>query len=507
MPALESAEGAVPDQSSRLKSLGVELNALNTIAEEERTQKPRSLFWPWFGSNVSVLGLSYGSYLLAFGISLWQATIVGLIGVVFSFLLCGVVSIAGKRGSAPTMVLSRAPFGVHGNRAPSALSWLLAVGWETVLASLAVLATATVFTQLGWDGGVGTKILALAAVVVLVLAGGIAGFDVIMKMQKWITIVTGVLTVVYIVLVSDRIDFTAVSNLPAGSPQGLMGGCVFVMTGFGLGWVISAADFSRYLPRNTPSSRVTGWTTFGGSLAPAVLLIFGILLAGSSPKLNTAIGLDPIGALATLLPTWFLVPFAIVTVLGLVGGAVLGIYSSGLALMSAGIPVPRYVAAGVDGVLMTAGAIYVAFFATSFIGPFQGFLITLGVPVAAWCGIFLADLLLRREDYVERDLYDPRGRYGGTPALPLLILGLSTVVGWGLVTNTFAGWLTWQGFLLEPLGLGGRGGAWAYANLGVLVALVLGFAGTLALSRAAVRRQESPPAPAEAPEAILGTVQ
>jgi purine-cytosine permease-like protein len=187
-----------------------------------------------------------------------------------------------------------------------------------------------------------------------------------------------------------------------------------------------------------------------------------------------------------------------------VGGAVLGICSSGLALLSAGIPVPRYVAAGV---LMTAGAIYVAFFATSFIGPFQGFLITLGVPVAAWCGIFLADLLLRREDYVERDLYDPRGRYGATPALPLLVLGVSTVVGWGLVTNTSAEWLTWQGFLLEPSGLGGRSGAWAYANLGVLVALVLGFAGTLVLSRAAVRRHESPPAPAEAPDAVLDPVQ
>lgn len=484
-------EGVSPDQSRRLEGLGIELNALNTIAEEERTQKPSSLFWPWFGANVSVLGLSYGSYLLAFGLSLWQATIVGLVGVVFSFLLCGLVSIAGKRGSAPTMVTSRAAFGVHGNRAPSVLSWLLAVGWETVLASLAVLTTATVFVQLGWDGGLGTKIAALAVVVVLVLAGGIAGFDVIMKMQKWITIVTGVLTVVYIALVAHRVDFGVVAGLPAGSPQALMGGCVFIMTGFGLGWVISAADFSRYLPRSTPSSRVVGWTTIGGALAPTILLVFGILLAGSSPDLNKAIGIDPVGALATLLPTWFLVPFAVVAVLGLVGGAVLGIYSSGLALLSAGIPIPRYAAAGLDGIIMALGAIYVAFFSTNFIGPFQGFLITLGVPVAAWCGIFLADLSLRGSDYAERDLYDPRGRYGATPIVPLLILAGSTVAGWGLVTNTSAGWLEWQGFLLEPFGLGGREGAWAYANLGVLVALVIGFAATLLFSRGAVRAQET----------------
>ena len=64
--------------------------------------------------------------------------IAGVIGVVLSFALCGVVALAGKRGSAPTMVLSRAAFGVTGNALPSALSWILLVGWETVLVSLSV---------------------------------------------------------------------------------------------------------------------------------------------------------------------------------------------------------------------------------------------------------------------------------------------------------------------------------------------------------------------------------
>ena len=62
-----------------------------------------------------------------------------------------------------------------------------------------------------------------------------------------------------------------------------------------------------------------------------VLLIIGLMLAGSSQELSEPVATDPIGALTTLLPTWFLVPFALVAVLGLVGGAVLDIYSSGLA--------------------------------------------------------------------------------------------------------------------------------------------------------------------------------
>jgi NCS1 family nucleobase:cation symporter-1 len=473
------------------RALSVESNGLNVIADADRKGRPSQLFWPWFGANVSVLGLSYGAFALGFGISFWQAVIAGVIGVVFSFLLCGLIALAGKRGSAPTMVLSRAAFGVRGNKLPSLVSWLLTVGWETVLTILATLATATVFERLGWGGGNLTKVIALIVVGLLTVACGVLGFDLIMRAQTIITIVTGVLTVVYIILVADQIHWSTVSALPSGSSQAVIGALVFLMTGFGLGWVNAAADYSRYLPRRASSRGVVGWTTFGGSVAPVVLLIFGLLLAGSSADLSKAIGADPIGALAEALPTWFLVPFVIVAVLGLVGGAVLDIYSSGLALLSLGLPVKRYVAAFIDGVVMIGGTIYVVFYGGDFLGQFQGFLITLGVPIAAWCGIMLADIAARQGNYADDDLYRTNGRYGDVQWLPVATMLVATGIGWGLVTNTLASWLTWQGYLLGPFGLGGKQGAWAYANVGVLAALVIGFLVQWFGRGAAVRRQEA----------------
>jgi len=80
--------------------------------------------------------------------------------------------------------------------------------------------------------------------------------------------------------------------------------------------------------------------------------------------------------------------------------------------------------------------------------------------------------------------------------LPLTLVLAGTAIGWGLVTNTSAGWLSWQGYLLGPLGLGGKEGAWAYAGLGILVALVIGLLGTLIGSAKAVRRQEGREDPA-----------
>ena len=470
----------------------VEQNGINVISEAERKGSPRDLFWPWFGANVSVLAISYGSFIVGFGISFWQATIAAVVGIVLSFALCGVVALAGKRGSAPTMVLSRAAFGVTGNALPTFLSWVLLVGWETVLVSLSSLATATVFEELGWGGGDATKVLGFVVTAMLVVAAGILGFDVIMRLQTWITIATIVLTIGFIALTLDEVDWTAVSDAPSGSTQSFIGALALVATGFGVGWANAAADYSRYLPRASSGRGVFGWTTFGGAAAPVVLTVFGIMLALSSTKLSDAIAIDPIGALTTLLPTWYLVPFIVVAVLGLVGGAVLDIYSSGLALLTLGIKVRRPVAAAIDGVIMCIGAIYAVFIADNFIGPFTGFLITVGVPIAAWAGVFVADLLQRHQPYADAELYDPRGRYGAIhwPGVILVVLG--TFVGWGLVTNTFASWLDWQGYLLEPLGLGSKvDGAWAYANLGVFVAFAVGFLGWLLLGRSVVARQES----------------
>ena len=97
-------------------ALTVESAGVDVIADADRKGTPRQLFWPWFAANVSVLGLSYGAWVLDFGVSFGQAVVASVVGIVFSIQLCGVVALAGKRGSAPTMVLSRAALGVHGNR-------------------------------------------------------------------------------------------------------------------------------------------------------------------------------------------------------------------------------------------------------------------------------------------------------------------------------------------------------------------------------------------------------
>jgi NCS1 family nucleobase:cation symporter-1 len=471
----------------------IERAGIEIIPESERTAKPRDLFWPWFAANVSVFGMSYGSFVLGFGISFWQATIVSIIGIVVSFALCGLIAIAGKRGSAPTMVLSRAAFGVHGQKVPGIVSWLTSIGWETFLAIMAVLATATVITQLGGDGdSVALRIIATIVVAALIVAASVLGYHAIMKMQSVLTWITGAVTILYVILTIPHIDFAAVMARPEGGIGAVIGALVMVMTGFGLGWINIAADWSRYQKRTASDGAIVLWNTIGGAIAPVLLVVFGLLLAGSDDALMDAVGADPIGALATLLPIWVLVPFLLTAVLALVSGAVLGIYSSGLTLISLGIRIPRPSAAAIDGVILTLGTIWVVFFATDFLGPFQSFLITLGVPLAAWAGILIADILRRKKDYDDDALFDAKGRYGAWDWTSIITMVVASVIGWGLVVNNFAEdapWNNWQGYLL-PL-IGGKDGEWAYANLGVFFALVLSFLVTYFARAAKIRRQES----------------
>src|SRR6476660_4659248 len=129
------------------KRLGVETTGIEIIDEADRTARPQDLFWPWFAANVSVFGISYAGFVLGFTISFWQAVLVTVVGVVVSFLLCGLIALAGKRGSAPTMILSRSAFGVTGQKVPGVISWLTSIGWETLLAITATLATATIFRE------------------------------------------------------------------------------------------------------------------------------------------------------------------------------------------------------------------------------------------------------------------------------------------------------------------------------------------------------------------------
>jgi NCS1 family nucleobase:cation symporter-1 len=463
---------------------GIERNGINPIPDAERHGTPAELFWIWFAANISVLAIVYGAIIVSFGLSLWQSILAAFIGTWLSFLLVGLVSLAGKRSGAPTLVLSRAPFGILGNALPNLASYLSLVGWETVLVALSTLAVEALFNRLGLPTGTGLTAVTFVLVAMLVIAVGLLGHATIVRVQMWFTWAFTVLTIVFVILEAPSIKWSSVTALPNGDwVQGFIPAASIIMAALGLGWVNAAADYSRYLPRNASSRAVVGWTTVGASVAPFLLIVFGILLAAKNTALASSA--NPIGDLAAPLPTWFLIPYLLVAVGGLVAGAVLDIYSSGLNLLTLGLRLERYKSVAIDGAIMILGNIYILFVAKDFIGPFEAFLSVLGVLLTAWVAIFLVDLaLFRHQRYREQDLYTLEGGaytyWHGVNPIALVSWIAAVVVGLGLITSTVS-WLTWLGWWAH--------GPFASSSLGILVAFVVGAALYWALNQTPLSHQ------------------
>ncbi|RVX46866.1 purine-cytosine permease-like protein [Nonomuraea polychroma] len=446
----------------------VEQNGINAVPEAERRGRPGDLFWPWAGSNLSLFGVAFGVYVVGLGLGVVPAVITGAIGYALSFLLVGLVAIGGTRSGVPTMTLGRAPFGYQGNKLPTVFSYISNVGWEIVLATLAAQSGAAILARLvpGLPGTTATAIcFAVAALVVI--AVGVYGHAMIMVVQRYLTYAFIVLTVIYMILMMPRLG---VSLETTAGPGGWVGGIIFAMTLLGLGWVNCGADYSRYLPANSPARSVALWTMLGGALPPMVLLVFGVLLAGGDPQLAGAAGGDPVGALAGALPTWFLLPYLLTAIGGFLAGAIMDIYSSGLSMLALGVPIRRHYAVLIDGLLMLLGGYYLLFVSSSFLATFQAFLAIVGVVMAAWVAIFLVDMWRQRAG---GRAYDERLLRAGAPAVNwpgVVSLVVASAVGLGLITSADQNIAAVVGFLMsEDL----EKSTFGAANIGVVIALVL----------------------------------
>ena len=109
-----------------------------------------------------------------------------------------------------------------------------------------------------------------------------------------------------VILTLGKIDFSKIVNQNNVSVSGFIGVVIFTFAGIGLGWVNCAADYSRYISKSVSNKSVVGWTVFSASIVPIFMVIYGSLLALSDAKLKEQIAIDPIGALTTVLPSWYL---------------------------------------------------------------------------------------------------------------------------------------------------------------------------------------------------------
>ncbi|MFH8491411.1 purine-cytosine permease family protein [Streptomyces longisporoflavus] len=484
------------DASTKNVSVGtVETRGIEPVPDSERHGHAGQMFWTWFAANISILGLPLGATLVAFrGLNIWQAALVAVVGAFGSFALVGALSLAGKKGGAPALTLSRAVFGQRGNAGPTLVSWLSRVGWETITtttAAYALLALLGVAFDVDRNNFLTVLCLLVFIACTLLISG--LGHATIMWINKWATVLFGVLNLVVMGFLVATVDWSKVLATPAGPTSGVVAGIGFIAAGTGIGWANAGADYARYLPRAIPGRRLITASAFGAGIPLVLLISLGSLLTAGDPSLATSS--DPVSAINAMLPSWMAIPYLIAAFGGLLMSNHLSTYSAGLTMITLGLRVPRAWAVVIDIVLMFLGGIYFMLIADDFYGPFSAFLTLLAVPISAWIGVIAVDMM-RGRDYDPDGLMDTsrtsRYWYTGGFRLPAVLAWVASIVSGLLFTTAGPGSDdVWFAGPLADTWFGANGLGWA-------VAIVVG--GAVYAAFGGRGRPTSTPAPSPALE-------
>jgi purine-cytosine permease-like protein len=237
------------------------------------------------------------------------------------------------------------------------------------------------------------KLAMVLAIGVATLTISVYGHATIVRLSAYFTVG---LTLVFAVLAWFVLGHV---NLHYSPPQSPNGASVWAISTVGLVIIASSplswptgADYTRYLPAGTPAKGIVIWTTLGAFIPAVILSILGAL-AGTVVDMT-----DPQTSFAAILPKWFYPVFLLVIIVSSITNNVITAYSSGLALQAVGINARRAVTVLSDGVVAVSLTIY-ALFVSNFFDTLNNFL-SLSVAVLGPCvAIYVADSLLRRNEY------------------------------------------------------------------------------------------------------------
>ncbi|MEU5089378.1 cytosine permease [Streptomyces sp. NPDC021356] len=389
----------------------VEAHGIDHIPDDERRGRPLELFSVWAAANVNYLSLVVGGALVLTGLNLWQSLAVIVVGNAF-WLLTGVLAVSGPAAGTPSEVITRAMYGIRGNRVNNAVvGWLISVCYFALNLAAAATAAFSLVGKAGMPVGTGVKIVVVVVVAALTLTISVYGHALIMRLYLPITLVLTAAFIGVAIAVVGHTDFSYAPDHPltgTGLWAAVFAGVALVASG-PLSYTTSA-DFSRYLPRTTSAKAIVGWTALGGFLPGTVVCALGAFAA-------TAVDMtDPQSALQKILPSWFDPVFLLALILGTIAINALTAYSAGLALQAVGVRIRRSLSVLVDGTVSVSLTLY-ALLVSDFLDTVNNVLQLTVALLGPSTAVYATDILLRRNRYDGRALMDE------TPGSPFWYAG------------------------------------------------------------------------------------
>jgi nucleobase:cation symporter-1, NCS1 family len=435
LTSVEGVEGSGPTGEGEFS---IETRGIISVPPDARYGRPYRLFTLWFAPQITPVTFFIGALGPAFGLSFWQSFWIIIIANLIATIPLGILSTWGPSTGMAQLPLSRTAYG-KSVALPAMLNWATCILWQGFDNVFGVTALHLLLHVPLWSG------------VLLVLGGqlllGIVGYEAVHLFQKYMTIVLAIIFAILTIKIIASGGTTHVAATLTGASLVGAGALLFVGVGsYTYSWVTYAADYSRYLPANTPRYKTLLYPVLGCGLSAIWMELLGLAVAhqilsggiyGASATVRNLMGGGFVGGL-TLLAIY----------LGIVGVNSLDDYTGSLSLQTAGIRLIRPATAGITAVLAFIVSMWFIYGGEQLAGKAQNFLLFIGYWITAWLGVVAVDWVRRRGrvDVRALDQYTLRRggvtMHAGIPALVAMVVGFiaalpvsDTTIGYNFVTG------------------------------------------------------------------------
>jgi len=378
--------------------LRADIHSIEPIPDADRDSTGPQQMWIWAGANIAPVNWALGALGIILKLGLWETIAVIVLGNIIGCAIFAAFTVMGHKTGVNQMVLSRSAFGRRGAYLPSALMFLMTLGWIGVNTYFPVKISVAILSQFGIPDTWIVNFIVMTVVMVVQVLIGIYGFYAIRTFEKYTVPATVAIMVLMSVLAWSRpgvVNWNLTTSLPPGAHLAMLS---LLMTAIGVGWGISwvtwASDYSRFVPRSVSSKQVF-WYSYIGMFVPSVwLAILGATIA--SVTLDT----DPAKMVSAVFGGLASVLVLLMVLHGPIASNILNVYSAALAALSMGLRLSRTALALIVGI---AGYLVTIYFlsAPSFAKAFDNWMISLLMWMSPWAGVVMADFFIKRKGQID----------------------------------------------------------------------------------------------------------
>jgi NCS1 nucleoside transporter family len=412
--------------------LRADVHSIEPIPEADKDSTGPQQMWIWAGANIAPINWALGALGIVLGLGLVETLAVVVLGNLVGCAIFAAFTVMGHKTGVNQMVLQRSAFGRRGAYLPSALMFVMTLGWIGVNTYFPVKIAVAILGPFGFGDTGLTNVVVCTVVMVVQVLIGIYGFYAIRTFEKYTVPVTVVIMALMSVLAWTQpgvVNWSLASSLPPAKHWAMV---TLLMTAIGVGWGISwvtwASDYSRFVPR-TVSSAAVFWYSYIGMFVPTVwLAILGATLASVTKDTDPAKMVSAVfGGVTSIL-------VLLLVLHGPIATNILNVYSASLAALSMGWRLSRTAMALIAGIVGYVVTIYFVF-QPSFAKAFDSWMISLLLWMSPWAGIVLADFYLVRRGRIDvAELYrEPeRSPYGDVNWGAIVAFAVGLVAGWSV---------------------------------------------------------------------------